>query len=280
MRGKLPAATEKGFIDIRFKMPSRALNNLAFELSKPAESKGEGAVLIEASLNQARLVLVEVGGREVKFNGLRGEGLNKVLDPLQIETLLAALQRLTTASEAEILYAEASAVAVLGSEGAGVYKRRCSIPTTGNPREDGSFESRSFLFRMPTRNTLQKAHEAARNFEKSGALVVASESELNLLRMCLLEVAEEAPGRPAAPEDAPASTPEGEEEAARLLGPPRALARQTFTRLEPWSEELRGDGIDAHLSQREQSCLVQVFRRLSTPDRPRVDDFLSSLVAD
>lgn len=273
MRGRLASASGEK-IEIAFKMPTRALNNSAFELAKSAESKGEGAVLIEASLNQARLSLCEVGGRAVTFRELQGEGLNKHLDPLQIETFLAALQRLTTASEAEVLFAESSATAIVGSEGAGVYKRRVLIPTTGAPREDGSFAARAFTFKMPTRNTLQKAHEAARNFEKSGALVVASEAELNMIRMCLLSIEELR-----AEEPAPAAQldEEGAEEAPPAAPAPASVI--TFKRVEPWAEELRGDGIDRYLSQREQSCLAQVFRRLSTPDRPKVDDFLSSLVS-
>lgn len=272
MRGRLASASGES-VEITFEMPTRAANNTAFELSKSVESKGEGAVLIEASLNQARLALRSIGGVTVTFRELQGEGLNRRLDPQQIETFLAALQRLTTASEAEVLFAEASATAIVGSEGAGVYKRRVMIPTTGEPRQDGSFAARAFTFKMPTRNTLQKAHEAARNFEKAGALVVASEAELNLIRMCLLSIEEE----PAQLAEEPAHVEPGEEAAPPApVEPARVI---TFKRLEPWSEELRGDGIDAYLSQREQSCLAQVFRRLSTPDRPKVDDFLSSLVS-
>lgn len=278
MKGFLPhydANTgEVGQLAIEFEMPTRQLNNTAFELASSASTRGESAVLIEASLNQARLCLKRVGDREVKLRDLQGEGLNKILDPRQVETFLAGLQRLTTASEAEIIYAEASTVAVFrdGDTAAGIHRRRVKVPSSSTPREDGSFLARIFEIRLPTRNMVQRAHEAARSFEKRGPLVVASEAELNMLRMCVFAVEEEAPA------DAEASAERRMEEEGAGAVAPRG-ARREFKRVEPWSEELRGDGIDAHLSQREQSCLAQVFRRLATPDRPQVDDFLCTVVS-
>lgn len=247
-RGYLPGLSEAGEprkIPVIFRLPTRALNNQALELAKVVERKGVDAVLVEAETNLLRLCLLSVDGRSLDYLALRGDGLNKLLEPGQIETLNQAIRRLTTASEAEVLWCEASAQAVFDDATRhGVYKRRLKVPKNGKPSEKGDFEAREMDLLIPNRTMIQRSQEAARQFEERGQLVVAAEAELNLIRQCVVAI-------------------EG-----------RQLERDAV-----WTKDLLGDGIDALLSQREQSCLAKVMNRLLVPDKARVDDFLSDLAS-
>lgn len=247
-RGFLPGLTAAGEprkIPVVFRLPTRALNNQALELAKVVERKGADAMLIEAETNLLRLCLLSIDGKPVDYLALRGDGLNKTLEPGQIETLNQALRRLTTASEAEVLWCEASATAVFDDATRhGVYKRRLKVPTGPKPDEQGNFSAREMDVLIPNRTMIQRAQEGARQFEERGALVCAAEAELNLLRQCVVAI-------------------EG-----------RQLERDAV-----WVKDLLGDKIDDLLSQREQSCLARVMNRLLTPDKTRVDDFLSDLAS-
>lgn len=248
-KGALPALTLTGEprkIIVIFRLPTRSLNNQALELAKIAERKGVDAMLVEAETNLLRLCLDSVDGAPVSYGELRGDGLNRLLEPGQIETLNQALRRMSTASEAEVLWCEASAQAVFDDATKhGVYKRRLKVPKSNKADDKGNFEALSVDILIPNRTMIQRAQEAARQFEERSSLVVAAESELNLLRQCVVAI-------------------DGAE-----------LKRDAV-----WSIPLLGDGIDDMLSQREQSCLSRVMNRLLVPEKARVDDFLSSVASE
>lgn len=221
---------------VDFKIPNRQLNNYAAEMSKTAESRGEQALLLEAQLNQLRASITKIGDKSVSFADLRGKGINRFLTPKQIELLLEGIASLTTASFGEVEHCHRSARVV--SRGDGRHLRAVELPRSAKLDGDGRFECRQVTILVPSRDTMSQAAERARQFEGRGKLVVMAESELNILRLCVVSI-------------------DGED-------------------VEKGS--LDGDQIDARFSQREQSTLVQVMNRLMIPTDGEKSDFLSTLV--
>lgn len=238
-QGKLAIEGSDEKLTVAFKVPNRALNNTALEFAKVHMSRGEQAALTEAAYNQLRVCLVRIGDDPVGYGNLEGSKIDKYLSPKQQRTLLDVFMHLTTSTEGEVSAALDTLTPVYDSEG---HKRRVDLATGKGWIKDAEgkevLDTIPVVFEVPSRKTIARASEIARQFDRRGELVVSSETKLNIVRLCV---------------------------------------RQKGDRKLDYND-LRGDAIDAVFTQKQQSALYQIMSDAMSSSAGDREDFLSSLV--
>lgn len=233
--GRFDENDEEIRIPVCFAVPTRALNNMAYELTKSSESKGDDALMIAAAQSQLRVCLRSIDGVAVNTVTLQHSKLDGMLSSKQQDILLTALMDYTTASEGMVNACYTSVRSV--ADGSKKHMREANLPT-GELDEERKPITRPITFELPNRKILARAAEQSSVFKGRSRIMVASERELNILRFTITKIG----GRAVSVED------------------------------------LRGDGIDELLTQKEQSCISQVLKRLTEASGRESEDFLDSIV--
>lgn len=216
-------------LPIKFKVPDRHLINLAMESAGRDISRGADVALLESQTQLLRLCLVSVGDKALTLAEVERNKLDRVLTPKQQALMIMALATYSEATEADQARTQATFSRFTDSEGYSCVRMTVHA---------GKQEPLQIMAQIPSSQTIARAREMARQFEGRGVLVLASEREMNIVRLSLREVGE----------------------------------------VPVLFDDLRGYGVEKVLSMRQMSCVVHMFQDLSSSSPREESDFLESIV--
>lgn len=223
--------------ELEIRRPTRAINNGALERAKRHESRGTD---LSIARQEAMLNLVRmcvVRYGERPLSELDMEG-DKLYDVFTEKQVNLLLQLLGKITGTTPEMADFCYLSMSPVVRSGETRAKLRAAKLPSGKiVNEQFEYRTVEFKLPSRSTLSAAREAASVFASRSKLLTDSETDLNLVRMSLTRI-------------------DGNE---------------------VQFEDLRGDGLEKHLTAPEMSCLMHVLTRCIQPTRDETADFLATI---